>query len=72
LDESCFDFHSEALALLPIFIMFLRQAMNDFHTMFPSLEKEVIECVLRSNNGHVDSTIDQLLQISKESPNSHK
>ncbi|TSM28210.1 CUE domain-containing protein 1 [Bagarius yarrelli] len=40
------------------------QAMDDFKTMFPSMEHEVIECVLRANNGAVDSTIDQLLQMS--------
>lgn len=40
------------------------QAMEDFMTMFPSMEYEVIECVLRSNNGAVDATIDQLLQMS--------
>lgn len=32
--------------------------------MFPSMDYEVIECVLRSNNGAVDATIDQLLQMS--------
>ncbi|KAK0150510.1 CUE domain-containing protein 1 [Merluccius polli] len=40
------------------------QAMMDFKTMFPTMEYEVIECVLRSNNGAVDATIDQLLQMS--------
>ncbi|XP_026224808.1 CUE domain-containing protein 1 isoform X2 [Anabas testudineus] len=40
------------------------QAMEDFKTMFPSLDYEVIECVLRSNSGAVDATIDQLLQMS--------
>lgn len=40
------------------------QAMEDFRTMFPSVDYEVIECVLRSNNGAVDATIDQLLQMS--------
>lgn len=40
------------------------QAMEDFKTMFPSMDYEVIECVLRSNNGAVDTTIDQLLQMS--------
>ncbi|XP_028976542.2 CUE domain-containing protein 1 isoform X1 [Esox lucius] len=40
------------------------QAMEDFRTMFPSMEQEVIECVLRANHGAVDSTIDQLLQLS--------
>lgn len=38
--------------------------MEDFKTMFPSMDYEVIECVLRSNNGAVDATIDQLLQMS--------
>ncbi|XP_030632698.1 CUE domain-containing protein 1b [Chanos chanos] len=40
------------------------QAMEDFKTMFPSMDYDVIECVLRSNNGAVDATIDQLLQMS--------
>uniref|UniRef100_A0A8C9WEG3 CUE domain containing 1b n=1 Tax=Scleropages formosus TaxID=113540 RepID=A0A8C9WEG3_SCLFO len=40
------------------------QAMEDFKTMFPGMDYEVIECVLRSNNGAVDATIDQLLQMS--------
>ncbi|KAF5904376.1 WD repeat and SOCS box-containing protein 1, partial [Clarias magur] len=40
------------------------QAMEDFKTMFPSMDYEVIECVLRSNKGAVDATIDQLLQMS--------
>ncbi|TRY54110.1 hypothetical protein DNTS_031160 [Danionella cerebrum] len=40
------------------------QAMEDFKTMFPGMDYEVIECVLRSNNGAVDATIDQLLQLS--------
>ncbi|KAK7882724.1 hypothetical protein WMY93_028898 [Mugilogobius chulae] len=40
------------------------QAMEDFRTMFPTMDYEVIECVLRSNNGAVDATIDQLLQMS--------
>ncbi|XP_039531653.1 CUE domain-containing protein 1a isoform X2 [Pimephales promelas] len=43
------------------------QAMDDFKTMFPSMEHEVIECVLRANQGAVDSTIDQLLQMSLDS-----
>ncbi|KAK2847506.1 hypothetical protein Q5P01_010505 [Channa striata] len=42
------------------------QAMEDFKTMFPSMDYEVIECVLRSNNGAVDATIDQLLQMNIE------
>lgn len=40
------------------------QAMEDFQTMFPGMEQEVIECVLRANRGAVDATIDQLLQMS--------
>ncbi|XP_067362686.1 CUE domain-containing protein 1b isoform X3 [Channa argus] len=42
------------------------KAMEDFKTMFPSMDYEVIECVLRSNNGAVDATIDQLLQMNIE------
>ncbi|XP_045155597.1 CUE domain-containing protein 1 [Echinops telfairi] len=40
------------------------QAMDDFKTMFPSLDYDIIECVLRANSGAVDATIDQLLQMN--------
>lgn len=42
------------------------QAMADFTTMFPDVDKEVIEAVLRSNQGVVDATIDQLLTMSMD------
>lgn len=38
-------------------------AMRDFKTMFPDLDDEVIEAVLRANNGLVDATVDQLLAM---------
>ncbi|XP_071508940.1 uncharacterized protein [Diadema antillarum] len=44
------------------------QAMADFQRMFPSMDREVIETVLRSNNGKVDETIDQLLALSADAP----
>lgn len=49
------------------------QAMADFKTMFPTMDCEIIEAVLRANDGAVDSTIDQLLTMSidtegRESP----
>ena len=40
--------------------------MEDFRKMFPSLEVGLIESVLRSNNGAVDDTIDQLLVLSMD------
>ena len=42
------------------------QAMADFKIMFPDMEVDVIEAVLRSNNGAVDTTIDQLLAMSAD------
>lgn len=42
------------------------QAMEDFSNMFPRLDREVIESVLRSNNGAVDVTIDQLLVLDED------
>lgn len=42
------------------------QAMSDFKTMFPSMDADVIETVLRSNNGAVDATIDHLLAMSAD------
>ena len=38
-------------------------AMKSFKTMFPSMDRDVIEAVLRANNGLVDATIDQLLDM---------
>lgn len=43
-----------------------KEAMNDFRTMFPTLDSDVIEAVLRSNRGNVDRTVDQLLTISND------
>ncbi|XP_014676374.1 PREDICTED: actin cytoskeleton-regulatory complex protein PAN1-like [Priapulus caudatus] len=40
------------------------QAMDDFKTMFPDVEEDVIETVLRANKGAVDTTIDHLLALS--------
>lgn len=42
------------------------QAMSDFKTMFPEMDRDVIEAVLRANQGAVDSTIDQLLAMSTD------
>lgn len=42
------------------------QAMHDFQTMFPTLDSDVIEAVLRSNRGSVDPTVDQLLTMSND------
>lgn len=40
------------------------QAMADFKNMFPTLDDDVIEAVLRANDGAVDATIDQLLTMT--------
>ncbi|CAB0019249.1 unnamed protein product [Nesidiocoris tenuis] len=45
------------------------QAMADFKTMFPTMDDDVIEAVLRSNQGAVDTTIDQLLSMSSDNEN---
>ena len=42
------------------------QAMTDFKIMFPDMDVDVIEAVLRANQGAVDSTIDQLLAMSAD------
>lgn len=42
------------------------QAMTDFKVMFPDLDADVIEAVLRANNGAVDATIDHLLAMSAD------
>ena len=41
------------------------KAMSDFKTMFPHIDREVIETVLRANDGVVQATIDQLLVLSE-------
>jgi len=40
--------------------------MTDFKIMFPNMDVDVIEAVLRSNNGAVDATIDQLLTMTAD------
>ena len=42
------------------------QAMTDFKVMFPDMDAEVIEAVLRANNGAVDTTIDHLLTLTAD------
>ncbi len=42
------------------------KAMSDFKVMFPTFDYEVIEMVLRANNGLVDATVDQLLTMQVE------
>ncbi len=42
------------------------QAMTDFKVMFPAMDAEVIEAVLRANNGAVDATIDHLLVMTAD------
>ena len=48
------------------------QAMRDFKLMFPTMDEEVIEAVLRANNGAVDDTIDQLLTMNVDSEDRDK
>jgi hypothetical protein len=40
--------------------------MTDFKVMFPDMDAEVIEAVLRANNGAVDATIDHLLAMTAD------
>jgi len=42
-----------------------QKAMSDFSIMFPEIERDVIETVLRANNGVVQPTIDQLLVLQE-------
>ncbi|KAF2360032.1 Ubiquitin system component Cue [Trinorchestia longiramus] len=42
------------------------QAMHDFRVMFPDMDANVIEAVLRSNHGAVHATIDQLLTMTTD------
>uniref|UniRef100_A0A2S2PS60 CUE domain-containing protein 1 n=1 Tax=Schizaphis graminum TaxID=13262 RepID=A0A2S2PS60_SCHGA len=58
---------SEAAAHRPPTVSLdFNEAMADFKTMFPTLDDEVIEAVLRCNKGSVDRTVDQLLTMSCE------
>lgn len=42
------------------------QAMQDFQTMFPDMDRDLIEQVLRANNGAVERTIDELLALNSQ------
>lgn len=48
------------------------KAMNDFKVMFPTFDYEVIEMILRANNGLVDATVDQLLAMQTENSQTTK
>jgi hypothetical protein len=43
------------------------ESMYHFKKMFPRIETDVIESVLRTNNGKIDKTIDDLLNLNPES-----
>ena len=69
----------DQMRAMPVTQLEFYQAMRDFKTMFPEMDEDVIEAVLRANNGAVDVTIDQLLamnvdlesqQTSSKSPSS--
>ncbi|XP_035229235.1 CUE domain-containing protein 1-like, partial [Stegodyphus dumicola] len=53
----------------PVTQLEFHQAMSDFKTMFPEMDEDVIEVVLRANNGAVDATIDQLLSMATDNEN---
>lgn len=59
------DYDSCRIKAIPIFFVYF-QAMSDFKIMFPDMDRDVIEAVLRANQGAVDATIDQLLQMSTD------
>lgn len=40
------------------------ESMYHFKKMFPKLDSDVIETILRANNGQVDKTLDQLLTLN--------
>ena len=41
------------------------ESMYHFRKMFPNIDSDVIECVLRGNSGAIDKTIDQLLTLNQ-------
>lgn len=43
------------------------ESMYHFKKMFPKLDSDVIEAILRANQGQVDKTLDQLLAITLDS-----
>lgn len=45
-----------------------QEAMENFSTMFPTMDRSIIEAVLRSCNGHIQQTIDKLLVMTDSSP----
>lgn len=53
----------------PVTQLEFHQAMSDFKVMFPEMDEDVIEVVLRANNGAVDATIDQLLAMTTDNEN---
>jgi hypothetical protein len=46
------------------------ESMYNFKKMFPRIDTDVIESVLRANNGKIDKTIDDLLNLNPENESS--
>eukprot|EP01133_Synstelium_polycarpum_P012235 gene12235-14329_t len=44
------------------------EALNSLHSMFSSFDRELIGAVLQENKGHMEKTIDSLLEMSGEVP----
>ncbi|RXM28986.1 CUE domain-containing protein 1 [Acipenser ruthenus] len=60
------DLNNSRPAARPVRRLEFNQAMEDFKIMFPSVDSDVIECVLRANSGAVEATINQLLQMNMD------
>jgi len=60
---------SEIAATEPVTQLDFQEAMRDFKFMFPEMDSDVIEAVLRANHGAVDATIDQLLTMNTDYEN---
>jgi len=46
----------------------MSSAVSELHTMFPSVDREVIMMILEANHRRLPKTIDELLQMSEEVP----
>lgn len=47
-------------------ILFTDEELNELHVMFPSVEVDVIKCILEEKRGNKDATVTALLEMTAE------
>lgn len=46
--------------------LFTEEEVNELHAMFPSVEVDVIRCILEEKRGNKDSTVTAILEMTAD------